>query len=147
MSENHEEKQIDTDPKSLLDSLLSNPDAMQKISEIIKSHSKAEIRDGSPLKENMEGFFNSTHSNTESNFDVSEESSPTSQNSHFENFTSKTPEILSLFTSKEGGNSDNLQRQIALLRAIKPYLSEHRQALIDGFIRLEHLGEIFKKLT
>lgn len=57
------------------------------------------------------------------------------------------PALLSKLADGTGAQSPELKREIDLLRAVRPYLSPRRQEMIDGFIRMSKLGEIFKSLS
>jgi hypothetical protein len=76
-----------------------------------------------------------------------EPSHPTSQNLEIGALLSKMPQILSQFSSKNSEESLATKQQIALLLAIRPYLSDRRKELIDTFIKMNKLGVIFKKIN
>lgn len=58
--------------------------------------------------------------------------------------TSGAPSLAS--ASKGSALSHQHNRRIALLNALRPYLSEHRRQAIDQIIKINALGDLLKKL-
>ena len=100
-----------------------------------------------PLNDNFQGNNENSNENNENNIVNNEENSPTFQNFDPSDILSKIPNILSNFSSTKAEDSIATKQQIALLLAIRPYLSERRKELIDTFIKMSKLGAIFKNLT
>ena len=147
MEENRDEIVTESNSTELLSALLSNPDTMSKIGSIISKFTDSANRDNSPpnqenlnihenSKENEHQFLqndsnNPPHINTAPNLDI----------------VSKLPDLISLLSSQNSQISQQTKQQNTLLLASRPYLSEHRQQLIDSFIKFSRLGEILKKLS
>ena len=147
MSENIENNGTNVDLSSLVSNLLSNPDAISKMSNIISSlSSNTNGKNSPPSNENKE-ISKESKDNVESNTSNNKDSSPTFQNFDATNILAKMPEFLSKISSSKAEDSIVAKQQIALLLAIRPYLSEHRKELIDTFIKMNKLGAIFKNLT
>lgn len=147
MDEKAEKSVQNFDASSLIGTLFSNPDMLSKIGNIISKIGENESSTHSPQNIN---YLDNNADNNENNSNYSEQtnaSSPTFQNIEHENIVSKLPDILSKITSLTTENSTENKQQIALLLAIRPYLSEHRKELIDTFIKMNRLGSIFKNLT
>ena len=147
MSESIQETNYPSDLSSLLGTLLSSPDTLSKMSNIISNLTSNANSNNSPPNENNSLDKEESESNSKDNTQNIENLSPTFQNSGTENILSKMPEILSKITSTKAENSLATKQQIALLLAIRPYLSDHRKELIDTFIKMNQLGSIFKSLT
>ena len=147
MAEDFDENQKSIDLQTLISGLISNPEALSKISNII---SQIEVKENSPLSPTNDEILsnnqeNSNHfqeENTESSI-----SSPTFTNFDISNFISKMPNIVSKLSSASSENSIINKQQIALLLAVRPYLSERRKELIDTFIKMNKLGAIFMNFT
>lgn len=147
MSENEEKGASAIDASTLISNLLSNPDAISKIGNIISKLSESSNDTYSPPKDENTIDDNNTSRQNESNNSNIEEFPPTLQNLDMSRVLSKLPAIISNFSSEKGENFFANKQQIALLLAIRPYLSKHRQELIDTFIKMNRLGAIFKNLT
>ena len=147
MNENAEKETSKMDVSTLITNLLSNPETISKIGNIISNIGEATNEESSPLQykniNNDDAFSTHQDRNTPNVNNLS----PTSKNIDTSAILSKIPEILSNFSSEKPENSLANKQQIALLLAIRPYLSEHRQELIDTFIKMNRLGAIFKNLT
>lgn len=141
--ENNEEKR-EVDLSSLLTSLLSNPDALSKMGDTIAKYTAG---DNSPPSNNNSDNIESIATTSNNNLDKSESKSPTFLQSENNSMATKLPELLSLLSSKNSSNNPAAKQQIALLLAIKPYLSNRRQELIDSFIKISQFSEILKKIT
>lgn len=147
MAQDVENNNGSPDVSTLLAGVLSNPEVMSKMSEIIARSTKEQngvdppqSDDNSPLDENV---AESSGDNT----DIQKDPSPTFQNLINPEVMSKLPDILSLLSSQKAPSSEQSRQQATLLLAIRPYLSERRRELIDTFIKLDRLGDILKKLT
>ena len=46
---------------------------------------------------------------------------------------------------KEGGGKSGHDRRVALLCALRPYLSPQRQAAIDYILRMDQMGKLFRQ--
>lgn len=136
-----------TNASTLIASLLSDPNAISKIGDIISKYTKEANSNSSPLySENLdqEGEMSANNNN---NFETFESNSPTFNNLDLHSIISKLPDILSKISSIKEEDSLVSKQQIALLSAIRPYLSSRRKELIDAFIKMNHLGAIFKNLS
>ena len=147
MSENEEKGASAIDASTLIANLLSNPDAISKIGNIISKLGESSNDTHSPPDNENTIDDNNTLQQNENNNSNIEKLSPTFQNLDMGNILSKLPAIISNFSSEKGEISLANKQQIALLLAIRPYLSKHRQELIDTFIKMNRLGAIFKNLT
>lgn len=149
MTDNFTSNQVGgSDPISTLSSLLSSPETLSKMSEIIERHSSVNNGDNPPQNEAKDESFlnNSDIINGESkNF---EDSSPTVQNEDLEKTTSSPLNFLSIFSSmgldKIGAKNDE---RTALLLAIRPFLSERRREMIDSFISIGKIASVFKNIS
>ena len=147
MSNMPEESSGALDVSGLLSSLLSNPEAFSKMSNIISNLTSSVNSTNPPQSNDNNGVNAELADNIENNTTNSKEHSPTFQNQDVTNILPKIPEILSKISSVKAEDSVATKQQIALLLAIKPYLSEHRKELIDTFIKMNKFGAIFKNLT
>lgn len=147
MVENTEEAKGVTNLAELFGSLISNPSAIAKIGEIIEKAAGSQSGDNSPPNSNN---LSDTQGNTSNKENISasiDSHIPTFQNSESNNILSKLPSIISKLSSSKDEFSIATKEQIALLLAIRPYLSERRKELIDTFIKMNRLSNIFKNLT
>lgn len=131
------------DVSSLLSTLLSSPESLSKIGDIIAKHTKEENRDFSPP--NQQNPQNT--SNISNIFDeiphISEDASTTSQNEIKEHTPDNPLDFLSFLSSEKLNFLAIKDEQIALLLAIRPYLSEHRREVIDAFLKISKIAKIF----
>lgn len=147
MSETIEKEKSNLDFSSLFSALLSNPETLSKVSNIIGALTEKENGVNSPLDADNTNQNEPKLAKESNNTENKSEASPTLQNIETNNAVAKLPEILAKFSSSNNENSLATKQQIALLLAIRPYLSEHRRELIDTFIKMNRLGAIFKNLT
>ena len=146
MSENIDNQPISSQGESDLSSLLSSPQTLSKISDILSKHgivSNSETRDIPPQINN----FKEQEASSDDISNNIEHSSPTLSNIDNSDILGKMPMILSLFSSVGGENSMLNKQQNDLLCAIRPYLSTRRQEVLDSLIIFERLGAMLKKLT
>lgn len=128
---------MDNDTLGVLSALLSNPDTMAKIGGVISKYTSSENRDNPPQNKDFETKFDDFSNNKGNNTPISDEESPTEENQ-------ENSEIAPVPSSKKVESRANENDQIALLLAIRPYLSERRRDMIDTFVRLSKMGNIFK---
>jgi hypothetical protein len=147
MSESSLETNGSLDLSTLFSSLISNPDILSKMSNIISNLNTEQRSNPSPLDNDYQEKNNKREEDNVSNTSESKNDSPTFENTDVKTILSKMPEILSKISSEKSGNSAAEKQQITLLLAIRPYLSERRKELIDTFIKMNKLGTIFKNLT
>ena len=147
MSESSHENNNLKDLSTLFSSLVSNPEIMSTMGNIISNLSANQNDVTPPLNDNFQGNNENSNENNENNIVNNEENSPTFQNLDPSDILSKIPNILSNFSSTKAEDSIATKQQIALLLAIRPYISERRKELIDTFIKMSKLGAIFKNLT
>ena len=136
-----------TDISGLISHLISSPDSISKISKIIEEHTSKENRDISPPSNNFDQESADDSNYLSHSSDNKEVDSPTFSNSG--SFVDK-PNPLGIFSFLSSKKLDSLtlkDEQATLLLAIRPYLSEHRQELIDSFINLSKIAKIFTKLS
>ncbi len=147
MAQDVENNNKSPDVSTLLATVLSNPEALSKMGEII-AKSTRELNGENPpqTEDNLRNIDNNAESSGD-NTDIQKDASPTFQNLINPEVISKLPDILSLLSSQKAPSSEQSRQQAALLLAIRPYLSEHRRELIDTFIKLDRLWDILKKLT
>lgn len=147
MSEAADSRASGFDFSALISNLISNPETLSKIGDIVSKIGVGESSSTPPLS-NSNTVNSSSISTTISNIsEYNENTPPTFQKEDNENFATKLPEILNKITESNQENSTENKQQIALLLAIRPYLSDHRKELIDTFIKMNRLGSIFKNLT
>lgn len=128
---------MDNDTLGVLSALLSNPDTMAKIGGVISKYTSSENRDNPPQNKDFETKFDDFSNNKGNDTPISDEESPTEENQ-------ENSEIAPIPSSKKVESRANENDQIALLLAIRPYLSERRRDMIDTFVRLSKMGNIFK---
>ena len=131
------------DISSLLSTLLSSPESLSKIGDIIAKHTKEENRDFSPPNHQNSQIT----SNISNNFDEiprKSEDAPTTSQNEIKEHTSENPlDFLSFFSSDKLNFLAIKDEQIALLLAIRPYLSEHRREVIDAFLKISKIAKLF----
>lgn len=147
MEEKQEKSGSTFDVSSLIGTLISNPDSLSKMSEILAKATSSMQSGESPPSEEISANSEADKTINDNFTQNSENSPPTFQNSDAGEIISKLPHILSKLSSVKAEDSIATKQQIALLLAIRPYLSDHRKELIDTFIKMNHLGAIFKNLA
>lgn len=147
MSESTTENRNSMDFSSLVGGIISNPDALSKMTDIISKLGLNASGANSPLEAEKANKSTNDEVNSSEKDVLSSTNSSTSNNFEANNIISKMPDILSKISSIKGENSIIDKKQIALLLAIRPYLSEHRKELIDTFIKMDKIGAVFKNLT
>lgn len=147
MDENSAGNNPSTDISSLFSGLLSNPEALSKISNIISKIGANENGDNSPPNPDVSTNSQDFSENSDPEVPPTEDSSPTFQNFDISTILSKAPDILSKLSNIKTENSIADKHQIALLLAIRPYLSERRKELIDTFIKMNKFSSIFMSLS
>lgn len=129
---------------NILSSILSDPQKVAGISNIISKHPLNENRDSPP----QQGDNNSITSNvTPSNDGQNDEfvETFTTQETQENRENSNFPQgIFSLFSSLGLPKNDNHTK---LLLALRPYLSPRRQRLVDDFLSIDKIAKIFKSIT
>lgn len=128
---------------ALLLSLLSDPSSLSKIEGVLERHgisSSQSNGENSPLDNEIQD--NSANIGEKSSKE--RDTSPTFKKDDIGELSGAIPGILSLLP-KNLPCAD--PRQTALLLAIKPYLSQKRAELIDGFLKLERIGSLLKNLS
>ena len=147
MSDTSQSPSSSPDITDILSSLFSNPDSLSKIGDIISKHTSSESRDNPPQED---VFFNKIPNDTlNNNIDISSLNTefPTNQNNTQQAFKENPLDFLSLFSSEKFRGLAIKDEQIALLCAIRPYLSDHRREMIDGFIKLGKIAKIFQNIS
>lgn len=147
MEESNEKAPPEAGAQNLLTTLLSSPESLSKIGQIISNFTDKQSRDNSPPSKENQPDDNKIDSNSNENLENGEVSSPLGENSVAASATSDLPDFLSLLRGQKSEDFRENKQQIALLLAIRPYLSENRRQLIDSFIQFSKLSEILKKLS
>ena len=147
MNENDEKTGSATSPTDIISAILSNPETVSKLSGILSKFASNENSISPPLEDNfLSNNATSTVSNDE-NFTTSSTNSPTEEQSSNSISGIDFSKIASIFSMLKAPPNAKNNRQIALLLAIKPYLSSRRKELIDSFIQITNFSEIFKNFT
>ena len=128
-------------------SFLSNPDAIEKMSEILSKYTSTSESNNSPQSEDFTKEDGASDTQNGENGAISSASSPTNKNSGNSNSSFDFSKIASIFGANSPEKAQKNKEQIALLLAIRPYLSPRRQELIDSFIKINHIGEILNKIN
>ena len=125
---------------TIISGLLSNPESLSKISEIISKYTSSENGSNSPLDaQNMEDSEEEIN-DIDKNHSDSHSDNPTEQVFKNGDFPFDFTKIVSLFGSGIDGQKPQNKEQIALLLASRPYLSPRRKELIDSFVKFSRLG-------
>ena len=135
------------DISGALFSFLSNPDAIGKLSGILSKYTNASDSTNSPQGEDFSKENDTSDTQSNENIAVSSTSSPTNKNSSNLNLGLDFSKIASILGGNSPEKTQKNKEQIALLLAIRPYLSPRRQELIDSFIKINHIGEILNKIS
>ena len=135
------------DISGALFSFLSNPDAIGKLSGILSKYTNASDNTNSPQGEDFSKENDTSDTQSDENIAVSSTSSPTNKNSSNLNLGLDFSKIASILGGNSPEKAQKNKEQIALLLAIRPYLSPRRQELIDSFIKINHIGEILNKIS
>ena len=147
MSEADSQNPPSQDVATLLTTMISNPDLLSKIGEIISKHTNPENRDEAPQKSDFSENIEDSRKENNDYLSESKDYSTTTQNTGIP-FGSENPlGFLSFFASEKLGSLAFKDEQIALLLAMRPYLSDHRRELIDGFVKLHKIAGIFKNIS
>lgn len=135
------------DLSGILGAILSNPEALSRVGKIISDHISADETSNAsnppPVANNTEDFDTNIPTNSSDN------TNNENNNNTFQplDLGDTLPKLLSLFSSSGGAPSQKTKEQIALLTAIKPYLSPRRKDLIDSFIKMSRFGAILKNFN
>lgn len=147
MSENTESTSPQFDISSLVSTLLSNPDTISKLGDILSKFAPNENGANSPLNSNFDNENNKNDESFENLASNDAISSPTEQETSNPNLNLDFSKISSILSGIALPQKHKINNQIALLLAIKPYLSPRRKELIDSFIKISNFGEIFKSIN
>lgn len=147
MEENRDEIVNEPSSPDMLSALLSNPDTMSKIGNIISKFTDSNNGVNSPQSQDNTNISDNTEEKEREFSQNSSDSSPLTNVAPNLDIASHLPDLISLLSGQNSQVSQQTKQQNALLLAIRPYLSEHRQQLIDSFIKFSRFGEIFKKLS
>ncbi len=146
MAADNEESTVGANASQALGTLLQDPDSMSKIGSILSKYIGEENESNSPPSAENESKESAPPPVSASESENSGNITPTLQSSAPPDILAELPRLMSLFSPSKSEVSAAEKQQINLLLAIKPYLSEHRRELIDGYIKMSQFGEIFKKL-
>ena len=147
MSENTESTSPQFDISSLVSTLLSNPDTISKLGDILSKFTPNENGANSPLNSNFDNENNKNDESFENLASNDAISSPTEQETSNPNLNLDFSKISSFLSGIALPQKHKINNQITLLLAIKPYLSPRRKELIDSFIKISNFGEIFKSIN
>ena len=131
----------------LLSALLSNPDSLSKLSAILSKFTSEENGTVSPPKSNLDKIMDNAQDNHDQNIDDIENISPTEPTKSTIDSSMDFSKIITILSTISHPQKPQNNRQIALLLAIKPYLSARRKDLIDSFIQITNFSEIFKNFS
>ena len=147
MNENDEKTGSAPNPTDIISALLSNPETVSKLSGILSKFTSSENVTNPP----PEDIFSSNNTANSTNNNVStttiNSDSPTESISNDLNLGIDFSKIAPIFSMLKAPSNAKNNRQIALLLAIKPYLSSRRKELIDSFIQITNFSEIFKNFS
>ena len=135
------------DLSGILGALLSNPEALSRVGKIISDHVSTDetgkTDNPPPDSDNTEEI----NTNFSTNPDISTENKESTATSQLFELGNALPKLLSVLSSSGDAPSQKNKEQIALLSAIKPYLSPRRRNMIDSFIKVSRFGELFKNFN
>ena len=134
------------DASSLLSALLSSPESLSKIGEIIAERTKDENRDFSPPNQQLSPNASNISNNTNEIPNDLKNAFTTKENTNEDNAPENSLNFLSFLSSEKLNFPTIKDEQIALLSAIRPYLSEHRREVIDAFIKISKIAKIFSSI-
>ena len=147
MSEVNENLNSAPDLSGVLSTLLSSPETLSKLSGILSKFTAEANGDSSPLDSGLSNNVGADDTPEDENQAVVNSSLPTKAASATPDSSVDFSKIASLFSSINLPQKSKNSKEIALLLAIKPYLSPRRKELIDGFIKLSSFSEIFKNFS
>lgn len=131
----------------LLSALLSNPDSLSKLSAILSKFTSGENGAVSPPRSNLDKNADNEQDNYDGNANDIENISPTEPTKSTIDSSMDFSKIITILSTISHPQKPQNNRQIALLLAIKPYLSTRRKDLIDSFIQITNFSEIFKNFS
>ena len=144
MSENAQENSTSQNAINVLSSILSSPNSISKMRDIISKYTNDENRDSSPQENELSSTFSKSTSETEDLNNNISDKSPTEENKESSDSSHSSPlDIMSIFQYMSNGKNDNNDKHTALLLAVRPYLSKRRQELLDTLISIGKIGKIF----
>lgn len=147
MNENDEKTGSTSSPSELLSAILSNPETISKLSGILSKFASNENSINPPLEDNFLSNDAIYNANNSESFNSNSTNSPTEESPNNSNSGMDFSKIAPIFSMLKAPPNAKNNRQIALLLAIKPYLSSRRKELIDSFIQITNFSEIFKNFT
>jgi len=113
---------MDGDIGNMVSSVLSNPELLNKISDIVKGSKDGDISDALPKV--VEAMSGSVESNGKSDEGPKENEKKWLDVSKLDKYTQT--------------------KNVALLRSLKPFMSKGRCDMIDNILKLEQMAEIIK---
>jgi hypothetical protein len=147
MSETNSNTNTSPDVTTLISNLLSNPETLSKISTVLSKYTQQENGDNSPPTNDNSENFADNENKKDTNIANKDINSPTEQIFNNTQIPFDLTKIASLFSGGINPRESQNKEQIALLRAIRPYLSPRRQELIDNFIKFSNLGTLLKNFN
>ena len=147
MSEANSNSSSETNISDIISNLLSNPESLSKISEIVSKYTSNENGSNSPLETKISEESKDTIDDINANNSNSHNSSPTKQFFNNTDFPFDFSKIASFFGGGNGAQKSQNKEQIALLLAIRPYLSPRRKELIDSFVKFSRLGAFLSTIN
>jgi hypothetical protein len=147
MSESSQSITSSPDVAAILAGMLSNPEALSKIGGILSKFTAGESGLNPPQNEQV-GAESEDVISTPSDYqaDISTVS-PTEQKAGEGGGALDFSKIASIFGGGFDPKKSQNKEQIALLSAIRPYVSPRRRELIDTFIKFNYLGNFFNKIN
>ncbi len=147
MSEITPNSALSPDVATLFSTLLSNLETLSKISGILSKYKSEEIENNSPPDVQNDKETEETVAEVDTNDADLPKESPTEQVFKNNENAFDFSKIASLFGGGIDSKKSQNKEQIALLLAIKPYLSPRRNELIDSFIKITNFSEILKNIN
>ncbi|MBO5715901.1 MAG: hypothetical protein J6S23_05865 [Clostridia bacterium] len=147
MSESTEKTSETANPTQLISALLSNPETLSKLSGILSKFTTGENITNSPPQNTLEANVDNKGADNNEIINANSDISPTEPISSNSNSNIDFSKIAPIFSMLNAPSKAKNNRQIALLLAIKPYLSPRRKELIDSFIKITNFSEILKNIN
>ena len=116
---------MDKDIGNMVSSVLSNPELLNKISDIVKSSRDGDISDALPKV-------------------VEAMSASKEESKNYEDAEEKVEEASKKWLDVSKLDKYTQTKNVALLRSLKPFMCKSRCDMIDNILRLEQLAEIVK---
>ena len=147
MSETSQNPNQSVDVTALISNLLSNPESLSKIGSVLSKYISQDNGINSPPSNQNSNILATQDEEDNTNNDNISNNPPTEQVFNNAQFPLDLSKIASLFGGGDNASKAQNKEQIALLSAIRPYLSPRRQELIDHFIKFSNLRVFLNKIN